>query len=181
MTSPACPSGTDRIIQALTRGNIQADIIVNWQGDSPLVQAQMIQDLLQSCEHDEADVWTLKKKIVDERLVNDPNCVKVVSDAHGKAFYFSRSPIPYYRDDRPFLTKTYYKHIGLYAYTRMALDRIAQFSPSRLEQAEMLEQLRFMEHRLTIRVHETQLDEIGINIPQDLADAEKYVKQNQLG
>ena len=172
MTSESCPSGTDRLIELIQTKKIDADIFVNWQGDEPFIDAQMIGDLLQSCGKEQSDIWTLKKRILKMEEVNSPQFAKVVCDKDGYALYFSRSPIPYYRDETDDAKKTFFKHIGLYAYTREALNKIATLKPCPLETAEQLEQLRFLYHNLRVRVHETQAEVIGIDLPEHIDKAE---------
>ena len=168
MTSPDCPSGTDRLIELQSEGKMQGDIWVNWQGDEPFIHLEMIENLLQTT--DEAyDIWSLRKEIEREEDIEDPNVVKVVTDPQDRALYFSRSPIPYDRDGLEDVT--YYKHVGIYAYTADALKQISTLSPSLLERAEGLEQLRFLENGMNIQVHETAHDSLGIDIPEDLARA----------
>lgn len=171
MTSETCPCGTDRLTELMEKGAIEGDIWVNWQGDEPFVHSLMIDDLLQTAEKGESDVWTLKKKIECDEEVSSPHVVKVVTDLQKKALYFSRSPIPYSRAEKA----TYYKHIGLYAFTKEALIKIQKMSPTPLECFESLEQLRFMEQGLTLEVHETNFETRGIDVPEDLAAAEKQV------
>ncbi|MCB1084790.1 MAG: 3-deoxy-manno-octulosonate cytidylyltransferase [Chlamydiia bacterium] len=172
MTSSDCPSGTDRLIELMKTGKASGDLWVNWQGDEPFIHQEMIDALLQDAEGD-FDIWTLKKQITDEFEIEDPNIVKVVSDRRGKALYFSRSPIPYDRDGLE--NVTYYKHIGIYAYTKQALEKVAEMAPSELEVAERLEQLRFLENGLRIQVHETAHESIGIDVPEDLARAMDHI------
>ena len=177
MTSVSCESGTDRLVELHASGKVQADIWVNWQGDEPFITSSMIQDLLQSCQSDTADMWTLRKKIENEEEINSPHFAKVVCDNVGHARYFSRSAIPFYRE--PVMTeKIYYKHVGIYAFTQQALSKIAQMQPSFLEGAEKLEQLRFLQNNLSIRVHETKQEVIGIDRPEDLARAELFVQRS---
>lgn len=177
MTSEACPSGTDRLVELMQRNLIDADIWVNWQGDEPFINEDMINDLLQTCETDGSDLWTLKKKIVKTEEVLSPHVAKVVCDCNGNALYFSRSQIPYYRDASPGEHKIYFKHIGMYAYTRQALQKISQLKPCEIEMAEQLEQLRFLYHNLRIKVHETQHEVFGIDLPEHLAAAELFVSK----
>ena len=174
MTSQNCKSGTDRLIEIMHSGRVEADIWVNWQGDEPFITPQMIATLLQSCHKDKADVWTLKKIIEQKEEITSPNFAKVVCDIEDFALYFSRSPIPYYRDKD--IEEIYYKHVGIYAFSTNALRKIAQMKHSYLEDAEKLEQLRFLHHKLDIKVHETDQEVIGIDTPQDLQRAEKYAK-----
>ncbi len=175
MTSEHCPSGSDRLAEIFSRGLLDADIWVNWQGDEPFICEQMIADLLQSCDDDESDLWTLKKKIMDPEEANNPHFAKVACDRHGFAMYFSRSQIPFYRDISDFPKKELYKHVGLYAYTRKALKKILNLAPCPLEIAEQLEQLRFLYNNLRIRVHETEYEVFGIDLPEHLAKAETHV------
>ncbi len=171
MTSPDCLSGTERIIELVTSGALDGDIFVNWQGDEPFICREMIADLLQVSS---ASIWTLKKRITASES-SSPHLVKVVTDQRGLALYFSRAQIPHYRDNHPNEKKLYYKHIGLYAYTREALHQMAHLPPSGLEMAEQLEQLRYLESGLKIGVHETQQQSVGIDLPEHLDEAEKYL------
>jgi 3-deoxy-manno-octulosonate cytidylyltransferase (CMP-KDO synthetase) len=110
MTSESCANGTERLVELLEKNIVDADIWVNWQGDEPFINEQMILDLLQSCDDDTCDIWTLRKKITNPDEATNPQIAKVVCDHEGYALYFSRSQIPYYRDATP--TKTFYKHVG---------------------------------------------------------------------
>lgn len=175
MTSVNCPSGTDRLAELWASGAVRADIWVNWQGDEPFISEQMILDLLQTCGESGADLWTLKKKIVNLNEVQSPHFAKVVCDHQGNALYFSRSQIPYYRDPLPEEDKVFYKHVGLYAFTAKALEKISLLQPCSIEQAEQLEQLRFLYNNLKIRVHETDHEVFGIDLPEHLAKAEAYL------
>lgn len=176
MTSELCPSGTDRLVEVMQNNLIDADIWVNWQGDEPFIAKPMIVDLLQSCDQEKSDLWTLKKRITNLDEVTNPHFAKVVCDAKGFALYFSRSPIPHYRDNIDGLKKEFYKHVGLYAFTREALKKISVMQPCDLEVAEQLEQLRFLYNNLRIRVHETQYEVFGIDLPEHLAKAETHLK-----
>ncbi len=173
MTPTSCQSGTERIIKIMESQNIKSDIWVNWQGDEPFINKQMIETLLQSTD-DSCDIWTLKKRIVNKEEVNNPNFAKVVCDNSGNAMYFSRSPIPFYRDETQFEKQKYYKHVGIYAYTTKALQKISKLNNNYLEDAEKLEQLNFLANNLKIKVHETDQEVIGIDTPQDLKKAEKH-------
>lgn len=169
MTSESCPSGTMRLGELLQRKKIDADVLVCWQGDEPFLHEQMIDELLQTAQTDQADVWTLKKKILNPEDVLSPHIPKVVTDENGYALYFSRSPIPYHRDLQE---RVYYKHIGIYAYTRDALNRLIQLPTSHLAEVEQLEQLNFLYHGLKVRVHETSHEGFGIDIPEHLEKAQ---------
>ncbi len=172
MTSPECFSGTQRLVELKARGLIEGDIFVNWQGDEPFIHQNMIENLLQSSENDTADIWTLKKQISDSREAPSPHIAKVVCNREGFALYFSRSLIPFYRDAQD-NEKIYFKHIGIYAFTAQALHKLASLPISDLEKAEMLEQLSFLHHGLSIKVHETQHEVFGIDLPEHLTQAEK--------
>ena len=174
MTSENCANGTERLVELLQRGLVDADIFVNWQGDEPFIHEKMIRDLLQSCE-EPSDIWTLKKKIVNRDEVTNPHFAKVVCDHSGHALYFSRSQIPFYRDITDFSKQVFYKHVGLYAFTRAALKKISTLQPCEIEVAEQLEQLRFLYHNLRLRVHETDYEVFGIDLPEHLARAEAHV------
>lgn len=175
MTSPECLSGTDRLVELEQLGKLKGDIWVNWQGDEPFIHREMIENLLQTTEEKKFDIYSLKKQIDTEELVEDPNTVKVVADSEGRALYFSRSPIPYYRDVYDFEETTYYKHIGIYAFTQKALTKIAKLSSTPLELAEQLEQLRFLENGLSLQVHDTEHETLGIDVPEDLAQALDWI------
>lgn len=165
MTSVSCESGTDRLIEL--RDRFDANIFVNWQGDEPLVSSAMIRDLLQSVG-DGSDIWTLKTPLDRERA-HHPHAVKVVTRKDGRALYFSREAIPH--------KGPYFKHIGLYAFSKKGLHKISQLTPSPLEKGEKLEQLRFLENGLDITVHETSHDSVGIDEERDLAFAEQWLTE----
>ncbi|MGH7410880.1 MAG: 3-deoxy-manno-octulosonate cytidylyltransferase [Candidatus Methylomirabilis sp.] len=170
MTSSRHLSGTDRIHEVM--GTMPADVYVNIQGDEPMIRPEHLSILLQPFLEDASvQVTTLKTPIGLEEAHN-PNCVKVVTAKDGKALYFSRCAVPYDREQSRGLR--YFKHLGMYAYTRSALDRFHQLSPSRLEQAEKLEQLRFLEHGIPIHVAETSHDTIGVDTEDDLIRVERY-------
>jgi 3-deoxy-manno-octulosonate cytidylyltransferase (CMP-KDO synthetase) len=179
MTSENCTNGTERLIELLERKLVHADIWVNWQGDEPFINEQMICDLLQSCDREDSDVWTLKKKIVKIEEASSPQIAKVVCDHRGYALYFSRSQIPYYRDATDPSQKNFYKHVGLYAFTPESLRKISRLQPCAIEVAEQLEQLRFLSHHLRIRVHETQCEVFGIDLPEHLVLAEAHLEKLQ--
>lgn len=175
MTSENCINGTERLVELLEKRAVDADIWVNWQGDEPFIHEKMIADLLQSCDREASDIWTLKKKIVNEDEVTSPHFAKIVCDAHGFALYFSRSQIPFYRDVKEFKNQEFYKHVGLYAFTPEALRKISKLQPCAMEVAEQLEQLRFLYNNLRVRVHETQYEVFGIDLPEHLAKAEIHL------
>ena len=175
LTSPDLPSGTDRLhaVSQLSPWN-DFSIYVNIQGDEPLLQPTHITDLLLPFSHAHVEVTTLKVRCRPEDIPN-PNAVKVVTAANGRALYFSRAPIPY---DRDATHPTYFRHLGLYAYRREALSRFAALSPSPLEQTERLEQLRLLENNINIHVTETTHDTIGVDTEADLHRVEALLRQH---
>lgn len=177
MTSTSCSSGTDRIAEVMLQNTIDADIWVNWQGDEPFITEKMIEQLLQSCEQDDSDIWTLKKRITKPEEISTPHVAKMVCDSRDYALYFSRSVIPHYRDAIAEDKKVFYKHVGLYAFTKEALQKIAQLPPCAIECAEQLEQLRFLFNNLRIKAHETDHDVFGIDLPEHLAKAEAVLNK----
>ena len=164
------PSGSDRLYEVVERTG--GGFYVNIQGDEPTVSAEHIDLLLRPLLSGSAEVSTLKTAI-DKTTAQNPNCVKVITDATGKALYFSRHPIPYARDGADNIS--YYKHIGLYGYTRTALEFFHGIQPSPLELAEKLEQLRFLENGVSIAVVETSRDTIGVDTEEDLEKARAFL------
>jgi 3-deoxy-manno-octulosonate cytidylyltransferase (CMP-KDO synthetase) len=158
------PSGSDRLNEVMERTD--ADIYVNIQGDEPMLRPEQLDLLLAPLLAGEAQVATLKVA-VDLAAALDPNNVKVVTDFHGRALYFSRHPIPFDRDGLG--TVQHYKHIGIYGYTRNALALFHSLPQSSLETAEKLEQLRFLQNGVPILVVETPQDNIGVDTEADLA------------
>jgi 3-deoxy-manno-octulosonate cytidylyltransferase (CMP-KDO synthetase) len=165
MTRSDHVSGTDRIAEAASAEN--PDLVVNIQGDEPLIDPAAIDAAILPLVHDsEIEMGTLKTRIGNAREVTDPNVVKVVTDRHGNAIYFSRSPIPFVRDGADAVV--HYKHIGLYVYQREFLLSYSALPVGPLERAERLEQLRALENGHRIRVVETEYDSIGVDTPEDL-------------
>jgi 3-deoxy-manno-octulosonate cytidylyltransferase (CMP-KDO synthetase) len=167
MTSPDHPSGTDRIWEVAQQR--RADVYVNIQGDEPLVTPAHVERLVEPfLTRPDAQVSTLCIRATREEE-SSPNVTKVVRDAQGRALYFSRLPIPCDRDGRGVVR---FKHIGLYAYRRPALEAFHRLPPSPLELAERLEQLRFLEHGIPIVVMETDEPTIGVDTEEDLRAVE---------
>lgn len=169
MTRADHPSGTDRIAEVVEE--MQARIVVNVQGDEPLIDPHTIDEVVAALDSDPESVMaTAARAISDPDAIQDPNVVKVVTDATGRALYFSRAPIPYERDadGGPGKGVSHWHHVGLYAYRRDFLLEFAQMAPSTLEQIEMLEQLRALENGYAIRVVETRYESIGVDTPEDL-------------
>ncbi|GMR24403.1 MAG: 3-deoxy-manno-octulosonate cytidylyltransferase [Acidobacteriota bacterium] len=176
MTSKEHPSGSDRIAEAVA--GIDVDLVVNVQGDEPLIAPQAIDEAVQLAEQTQmaaqgvalGAIVTLKSAIVDRQTLLDRNAVKVVTDSNGFALYFSRSPIPAVPvggdDELP--PNLYYKHIGLYVYPKAVLLELTRIAPSPLELAERLEQLRALENGIRIRLGETVHDSLGVDSEEDL-------------
>jgi 3-deoxy-manno-octulosonate cytidylyltransferase (CMP-KDO synthetase) len=167
LTSPDLPSGTDRLFAASR--TLEADIYVNIQGDEPLLVPGHITAILAPFAALAVEVTTLKVRCTPENVTN-PNAVKVVTAADGRALYFSRAAIPFDRDGRG--EAQYWKHLGLYAYRRAALERFAELAPGELEQTECLEQLRLLENGIALYVAETAHDTIGVDTEEDLRRVE---------
>ncbi|MFO0754090.1 MAG: 3-deoxy-manno-octulosonate cytidylyltransferase [Thermodesulfovibrionales bacterium] len=183
MTSPDHPSGTDRIaetlllLQASGRGVPDTDVVVNVQGDEPMIAPEMVDEVIGVMDDARASLGTLMKRITEKGDVANPNVVKVVRNAEGFALYFSRAPIPFHRDghEESLLSDSshFFKHIGIYAYRKDVLLRLALLPPSRLEEIEKLEQLRALENGFSIKVGETSFETIGVDTPEDLERVEK--------
>lgn len=189
LTSPRHPSGTDRVAEVAA--TLDADIIVNVQGDEPLIDPQTIEAALAPLLCDESVLMsTTSEPMVDPAEVFDPQVVKVVTDRRGFALYFSRQPIPYVRrggsmpdllEAQPDWLAFYRKHTGLYVYRRQCLLQLTQLEPSPLEQLEKLEQLRALENGIPIRVVPVNQRSIGVDTLADLQrvrDTFKEVKHN---
>jgi len=191
MTSKEHVSGTDRIAEAA--GALDYDIIVNVQGDEPLIRAEMIDDVIRLLDDKRTAMGTLVKKIEDPEDIFDPNVVKAVFDKEGFAMYFSRAPIPYDRDQlkvksvegkRRFELQTFnfqlstfnfYKHIGIYSYRRDVLLNLAKMEPVELEKTEKLEQLRALVNGFRIKVKKTTCETLGVDTPQDLERVKEWL------
>jgi len=173
LTPPSLPSGTDRVHAVAQL--IDAEIYVNIQGDEPMLRPEHIAALLRPFALPHVDVSTLKVFCTPENIAN-PNAVKVVTAADGRALYFSRATIPYHRD-RDDAAPTYWKHIGLYAYRKDALDRFPTLPASQLERAERLEQLRFLENGFQVYVEPTEHDTVGVDTEDDLRVVERLLLQ----
>jgi 3-deoxy-manno-octulosonate cytidylyltransferase (CMP-KDO synthetase) len=175
------PSGTDRVAEVARR--LDADIIVNLQGDEPLVDPDALDLLPELLRRDlDADVATLAVPLTSEEQWRNPNCVKVVCDATGRALYFSRSPIPHVRDGRPDFharPPRFLQHIGLYAYRRHFLLSLASLPPEPLEETEKLEQLRVLALGRRIRVGVVAHHGAGIDTPEDYERFVHFYQQSQ--
>ena len=179
MTRNDHKSGTDRIEEAATKINTDADVIINVQGDEPFIQASQIETLRHLFDDPTTQIGTLGKHFETMEAIENPNSPKIVTDNRGFALYFSRSVIPYIRGkernewfgEYPFL-----KHLGIYAYRREVLAEVTKLPQSSLEKAESLEQLRWLQNGYRIRVGLTNIETVGIDTPEDLARAEEFLK-----
>lgn len=162
MTASTHRSGTERVHEVSCRES--ADVYINVQGDEPMVRPEQIATLLQVMGNPEAQVGTLMTRASEIDIPN-PNAVKVVTDLAGRALYFSRATIPF---DRDRAKPGYFKHLGLYAYRKAALDRFLSLPESSLERSERLEQLRFLENGISIFCAETRYDSVGVDTEEDL-------------
>lgn len=170
LTSPDLPSGSDRVYAVTQR--YPAELYVNIQGDEPLLRPEHLTDLLTPFCQPHIDVTTLKVLCPPHHIEN-PNTVKVVTARDGRALYFSRSIIPY---DREQAGAPIYKHLGLYAYRAAALQRFHSLEPSPLEKTERLEQLRMLENGLALHVSLTEYDTVGVDTEEDLREAELLLR-----
>lgn len=162
LTSAAHRSGTERVHEISNR--VAADVYINVQGDEPLVHSEQIAVLLETMKNPAVEVGTVKTRCPEHEIAN-PSAVKVVTATDGRALFFSRATIPFDRDKTH---PAFFKHLGLYAYRKAALDFFASHPESDLEKSERLEQLRFLENGISIYVAETQHDSIGVDTEEDL-------------
>lgn len=177
MTSPSHPSGSDRVWEAA--GKTGADIIINIQGDEPLMPPEIINALIDAMSSEPApDMATAVVPCPRAEYERNPNIVKAVLSKDLYALYFSRSMIPFLRDGGTEMET--YRHWGIYAYTHNALKKFVSLPESPLEKCEKLEQLRALENGMRIKVIKTDFSSIGIDTPEDLVKAEEYVRSQKL-
>lgn len=175
MTPGDIQTGSDRVA-FVAKDHPEADVIINLQGDEPLIKPEMLSELCEPFSQDpKPQMATLAYKLLPEEF-DDPNFVKVIRDIHHNAIYFSRCPIPYPRSDSP--RDTTLHHMGIYAYTREFLTIYTQLPQTSLEKAESLEQLRAIEHGYKIYVKETQHRTLEVNTPEELAAVRAYTQSN---
>jgi len=172
LTRPDHQSGTDRLAEVAQ--SLTCDVVVNVQGDEPLLDPRAIGQVVAPFSDPAVDVATLYHRIHDPAELTNPNIVKVVLDRAGFALYFSRAPIPHARDPRGGWPPLY-RHIGVYAYRRSALLVLASLDQTPLERAESLEQLRALEHGIRIKAVETSYDSIGVDTPEDLEQVRRLL------
>jgi len=168
MTSAEHTSGTERAAEVAAA--LAEDIVVNVQGDEPLITGEAIDRLVSGIAGSGLMMASLMARVTDLELMRDPHIVKVVTDESGNALYFSRAPLPYQAPD------FFYQHIGIYAYRRNYLLALARLSPTRLERHEKLEQLRVLEHGDRIRMVEIDRPTLSVDTPQDIIKVETFLK-----
>lgn len=178
MTAPECPNGTARIASILTR--LKGDFILNVQGDEPFIQPALLDALAERARTSRCDLVTAVYRLHETTQLTNPNLVKVVRASDGRALYFSRSAIPYLRDAdlAQWTTRhAYWGHIGVYGYSRQVLEAYPTLIPSPLESIECLEQLRFLDHGYTLQTVETDHCTPGIDTPEDLENALRFLQK----
>ena len=176
MTSPTCKNGTERIIEAIDKYNLQGDIIVNIQGDNPCISKETIDKTIQSLQVDpKAQTSTACALIKNSEELFSPHIVKCIFDQDFRALYFSRSPLPFSKN----LDKTFfYHHIGIYAYRAGFLKLLSQLEETPLQKAEDLEQLKILEHGYRIKVAVVKEVPLGVDVPDDILKVEKFLCQS---
>ena len=178
LTGAHHPSGTDRLAEAVDiLGLAQDDIIVNIQGDEPLLDPAMIEVLVEAIlSQPPCEMATLAYSSSSEQEFVDPNVVKVVVDRNAEALYFSRAPIPFHRGEP---VRSFLKHLGFYAYSRRSLARFAALPEGKLEKIEKLEQLRALENGFSIRVALSPVDSVAVDTPGDLSKTAELMSARQ--
>lgn len=174
MSKHSHESGSDRIAEAVA--DIDVDIVINVQGDEPFVKKELLENLLGAFKNDlhhKVEVASLMYRVVNEEIIENPNHVKVVVDMDNNALFFSRSVIPFHRDKN--ITPVYYKHIGIYAYRKNILMNFTKWDTTPLEKLEKLEQLRYLENGIKIKMILTDESPISIDTPQDYELAKKLI------
>lgn len=170
MTAGHHPTGTDRCAEVLRGWNEHIDVVINIQGDEPLVDPRQLDALLSAFEDPKVQIATLASRNISLEDLNNPNRIKLVVDNRNDAMYFSRSAVPNYANAKvpPLELYPYLRHIGLYAYRADILEQISHLEPTQLEMTESLEQLRWLFHGYRIRVVETEIETPNIDSPEDV-------------
>jgi 3-deoxy-manno-octulosonate cytidylyltransferase (CMP-KDO synthetase) len=172
MTATHHKNGTERCVEALQKqGKANWDVVVNIQGDEPFIHPEQIDKVVACFKKETVQIATLARNLNEEKELHSPSCIKVVRKTNGEALYFSRAPIPFYRDAKgtEWVSKhQYLKHIGIYAFRSTIIEKLVKLAPSPLELAESLEQLRWMENGYPIYVDMTDKEAISIDTPEDL-------------
>ncbi len=171
MTPSELPSGTDRVFHVARE--MEWDVVVNLQGDEPLISPEMVDELIWSfSEHESQDVATVASRSASRDDFANPNVVKVVVDSEGFALYFSRSPIPYHRELE---FEGFLRHVGIYAFRRDSIERLRTLPRGKLERVESLEQLRWMEAGFRVKVIFSDYEPVGVDVPEDVEKVEKIM------
>jgi 3-deoxy-manno-octulosonate cytidylyltransferase (CMP-KDO synthetase) len=173
MTSPKHRSGMERTAEVAQ--TLRNPIVINIQGDEPLITGEMIDRLVNELQDDEIPVASLMAKVYDLSLIHESHIAKAVVDKKGYALYFSRAPLPYQASD------FFYQHIGIYGYQKDFLLEFARMKPTRLEQRERLEQLRVLENGFRIKMVEIPAPTLSVDTPQDIIRVEEYLKKKKDG
>lgn len=176
MTSDKHTCGTDRLAECAEILKLEdEDLVLNIQGDEPLIKQEMVQDLYSCFDNEDVYMGTLKKLIEVDAELDNPNVVKVINDVNDYAIYFSRYCLPYERDVKK---ASHYKHIGAYGYKTWFLKEYCKMKKTPLEISESLEQLRVLENGYKIRVKETKYQTVGVDTPEQLLEVERIIKAN---
>jgi len=184
MTSTLHPSGTDRCLEAMNAFSLQHpefkfDVVINIQGDEPLINPEVIDNLTAVFADPEVRIATASVPFDDLAKVQNPNYVKIVKDLHNNALYFSRSVVPYHRNNLP-ETKNFHKHLGIYGFRAETLEKICKLPVSDLEMAESLEQLRWLEAGFRIRVIECSAEGLCVDVPEDIQIVEDFMNKHRI-
>jgi len=179
MTSTEHENGTSRIIEVINNPEYNDfDFVINIQGDEPLIDIKSVNLIADNFRQEKSEIVTLKKEFKEKEEIKNPNIVKVITDFNDNAIYFSRSVIPYERNEvKDF---KYYKHIGIYGYTSKFLKELKNLKSGILEKIESLEQLRFIENGYKIKVLETTSEVIGVDTEEDLKEVIEYINKNNI-
>jgi 3-deoxy-manno-octulosonate cytidylyltransferase (CMP-KDO synthetase) len=180
MTDPNARSGTDRVAEVAAKR--KEAVVINVQGDEPLVHPEMIDQLVEFLQQNQdVPMASLMIALQDEEAAASPNIVKVITDLHGSALYFSRLPIPFMRDPGRKPNPRFFKHLGIYGYQRDFVLRFPKLERTPLEELEQLEQLRALENRIPIKMLETVHDSVGIDTPEDMQRLEQVLIKQAAG
>ena len=174
MTSTNHKSGTDRCREVVDKVGAGFEAVINIQGDEPYINPLQINQIAELISDKDTPIASLCKPVHDAEELASPNAVKVVFDKNGKALYFSRFAIPYLRNK---VERTFYKHIGIYAYKTLTLREISALPQSGLELAESLEQLRWLENGYTVRMGVTEFERFSVDVPEDITKIESVFKE----
>lgn len=174
MTSTNHKSGTDRCREVVDKVGAGFEAVINIQGDEPYINPLQINQIAELISDKDTPIASLCKPVHDAEELASPNAVKVVFDKNGKALYFSRFAIPYLRNK---VERTFYKHIGIYAYKTLTLREISALPQSGLELAESLEQLRWLENGYTVRMGVTEFESFSVDVPEDITKIESVIKE----